>query len=64
MDTVQKTAVGSQERILEFDLVSELHHGMLVSNLAYAVAEELGLPHGTERTGIFGLCIGEYPVPS
>ena len=45
MDTVQKTAVGSQERILEFDLVSELHHGMRVSNLAYAVAEELGLPH-------------------
>lgn len=45
MDTVQKTAAGSQERILEFDLASELHHGMLVSNLAYAVAEELGLPH-------------------
>ena len=45
MNTVQKTAVGSQERILEFDLASELHHGMLVSNLAYAVAEEMGLPH-------------------
>ena len=45
MNTVQKTAVGSQERILEFDLASELHHGMMVSNLAYAVAEEMGLPH-------------------
>ena len=38
MNTVQKTAVGSQERILEFDLASELHHGMMVSNLAYALA--------------------------
>ena len=45
MDTVQKTAAGSQQRILEFDLASELHHGMLGSNLAYAVAEEMGLPH-------------------
>ena len=45
MNTVQKTAVGSQERILEFDLASELHHGMMVSNLAYALAEEMGLPH-------------------
>lgn len=45
MDTVQKTAAGSSDRILEFDLASELHHGMLVSNLAYAVAEELGMPH-------------------
>ena len=45
MNTVQKTAVGSQERILEFDLASELHHGMMVSNLAYALAEEMGLAH-------------------
>ena len=45
MNTVQKTAVGSQERILEFDLASELHHGMMVSNRAYALAEEMGLPH-------------------
>jgi putative nucleotidyltransferase with HDIG domain len=45
LNTVQKTAVGSQERILEFDLASELHHGMMVSNLAYALAEEMGLPH-------------------
>ena len=45
MDTVQKTAAGSQQRILGLDLASELHHGMLVSDLAYAVAEEMGLPH-------------------
>lgn len=31
------------ERILEFDLSAELTHGMVVSNLAYAVAEEMGL---------------------
>lgn len=30
-------------RILSYDLSSELSHGMRVSNLAYAVAEELGL---------------------
>lgn len=45
MNTVQKTAadLGSQERLLEFDLASELHHGIMVSNLAYAVAREMGL---------------------
>ena len=52
MDTVQKTAAGSQQRILEFDLASELHHGMLVSNLAYAVAEEMGLPHEQDRKSV------------
>ncbi len=31
------------ERILEFDLSAELSHGIMVSNLAYAVAAELGL---------------------
>ena len=45
MDTVQKTAQVHSRGVLEFDLASELHHGMLVSNLAYAVAEEMGLPH-------------------
>lgn len=45
MSTVRKTTSEFQERILEFDLASELHHGMMVSNLAYAVAEELRLPH-------------------
>ena len=42
MSTAQ-TTTGSPERILEFDLLSELKHGMTVSNLAYAVAEELGM---------------------
>lgn len=32
-----------QERILEYDLSSELNHGIAVSNLAYDVACELGL---------------------
>lgn len=45
MSTVRKTTSEFQERILEFDLASELHHGMMVSNLACAVAEELRLPH-------------------
>ena len=44
MSTAQTTTMSSQERILEFNLLTELNHGMTVSNLAYAVAEELGLP--------------------
>lgn len=44
MSTERKITSNTQERILEFDLSSELNHGMVVSNLAYAVAEELGLP--------------------
>lgn len=44
MNTARKITSNPQERILEFDLSSELNHGMVVSNLAYAVAEELGLP--------------------
>lgn len=43
MDTAQKINTNSKDRILEFDLSSELNHGMVVSNLAYAVAEEMGL---------------------
>lgn len=35
-----------QERILEYDLSSELNHGIAVSNLAYDVACELGLEKG------------------
>ena len=31
------------ERILDFDLSSELNHGIVVSNLAYDVAKALGL---------------------
>ena len=34
----------SQDRLLEFDLSTELKHGIAVSNLAYAVAKEVGLP--------------------
>ncbi len=32
-----------KEHILEYDLSSELHHGMDVSNLAYDVAKAMGL---------------------
>ena len=32
----------SGDRLLEFDLSEELNHGIAVSNLAYAVAAELG----------------------
>ena len=35
----------SEDRLLEFDLSAELKHGIAVSNLAYALGEELGLPH-------------------
>jgi putative nucleotidyltransferase with HDIG domain len=43
----EKATSKAADRILEFDLSSELHHGMVVSNLAYAVSTELGLPHET-----------------
>lgn len=33
----------TSDRILEFDLSAELSHGIMVSNLAYEVAAELGL---------------------
>nr|WP_253288326.1 HD domain-containing phosphohydrolase [Blautia sp. MSJ-19] len=42
MQTAQTQTVKSVDRILEFDLSQELSHGMLVSNLAYAVSAELG----------------------
>lgn len=44
LNTAQKIAPEVQKRILEFNLETELNHGKVVSNLAYAVAEELGLP--------------------
>lgn len=44
MNTARKIAPEVQKRILEFNLETELNHGKVVSNLAYAVAEELGLP--------------------
>lgn len=43
MGSSYKRTSDTPERILEFDLTTELNHGMAVSNLAYAVAEELGL---------------------
>ena len=50
MDTVQKTAAGSQQRILEFDLASELHHGMLVSMIsAGAVLRDVALLRNVKR---------------
>ena len=43
MDRVYEKTADTPERILDFDLSAELNHGMRVSNLAYAVAKELGL---------------------
>lgn len=43
MDYPQNNTGGQEQRIIEFDLASELKHGIRVSNLAYAVAKELGL---------------------
>ena len=44
MNTAQKMTPNVQKRILEFNLEGELNHGKIVSNLAYEVAKELGLP--------------------
>lgn len=43
MGAARNLITRAPERILEFDLSSELNHGMRVSNLAYAVASEMGL---------------------
>ena len=43
MEVTQTEEIKSVDRILEFDLSAELNHGIVVSNLAYAVAEELGM---------------------
>ena len=43
LETAQSETVKSTDRILEFDLSAELNHGIIVSNLAYAVAVEMGL---------------------
>ncbi|MDO4307003.1 MAG: HD domain-containing phosphohydrolase [Eubacteriales bacterium] len=45
MGAAYRRASDNPERILEFDLSTELNHGMAVSNLAYAVAAQLGLEH-------------------
>lgn len=42
LETAQSETVKSTDRILEFDLSAELNHGFVVSNLAYAVAAEMG----------------------
>ena len=43
MKSVQKINETTKDRILEMDLSAELKHGVVVSNLAYDVAKELGL---------------------
>lgn len=43
MGAADRNMIKGPERILEFDLPAELNHGIMVSNLAYAVAEEMGL---------------------
>ena len=45
LSTAPRMKAGTPDRLLEFDLSAELKHGIAVSNLAYAVAGELGLPH-------------------
>ena len=45
LSTAPRMKAGTPDRLLEFDLSEELKHGIAVSNLAYAVAGELGLPH-------------------
>ena len=54
MKSVQKISETTQDRILEMDLSAELRHGVVVSNLAYDVAKELGL--GGERMLSAGYC--------
>ena len=43
LETAQSETVKSTDRVLDFDLSAELNHGVVVSNLAYAVAVEMGL---------------------
>ena len=43
MKSVQKINENTQDRILEMDFSAELKHGVVVSNLAYDEAKELGL---------------------
>ena len=42
LETAQSETVKATDRILDFDLSAELNHGVVVSNLAYAVAAEMG----------------------
>ena len=43
MGAARAEALKTSDRILDFDLSVELNHGIVVSNLAYAVASEMGL---------------------
>ena len=45
LSTAPTIKAGTPDRLLEFDLSAELKHGIAVSNLVYALATELGLPH-------------------
>ena len=45
MEKLSSDKSESSDRLLEFDLSAELKHGIAVSNLAYALSKELGLPH-------------------
>ena len=42
MSAAQADAEKTADRILDFDLSAELNHGIVVSNLAYEGASELG----------------------
>ena len=43
MEESQNTTEKTKDRILDLDLSTELNHGIIVSNLAYAVAKEMGM---------------------
>ena len=45
MEKLSSEQSETSDRVLEFDLSAELRHGIAVSNLAYALSKELGLPH-------------------
>ena len=46
LSAAQADAEKTADRILDFDLSAELNHGIVVSNLAYEVASELGAGAG------------------
>ena len=43
MGAAETETLKTSDRILDFDLSAELDHGIVVSNLAYEVASEMGL---------------------
>ena len=65
MDAARTEAVKTTDRILEFDLSVELSHGIVVSNLAYAVAAELGLDEDILRVcDVFAALSSDRPYRS